>query len=140
MKRAVLYLRVSTLDQTTANQERKLREIAEPNGLRNCQSVQGPRHNRRQMPRQTPSFDAALPGRRDRKFDMVMAWSVDRLGRSLQDLVGFLSEFHSFRIDLFLHQQGLDTTTPGRQGHVSDAWRVCRVRALDDSGTSPRRA
>jgi DNA invertase Pin-like site-specific DNA recombinase len=41
-----------------------------------------------------------------------MAWSVDRLGRSLQDLVGFLSELHSLGIDLFLHQQGLDTTTP----------------------------
>ena len=42
-----------------------------------------------------------------------MSWSVDRLGRSLQDLVGFLSELHALRIDLFLHQQGLDTTTPG---------------------------
>jgi DNA invertase Pin-like site-specific DNA recombinase len=47
-----------------------------------------------------------------RKFDVIMAWSVDRLGRSLQDLVGFLSELHALRIDLFLHQQGLDTTTP----------------------------
>jgi DNA invertase Pin-like site-specific DNA recombinase len=43
---------------------------------------------------------------------MVMAWSVDRLGRSLQDLVSFLSELHALGIDLFLHQQGLDTTTP----------------------------
>jgi DNA invertase Pin-like site-specific DNA recombinase len=42
-----------------------------------------------------------------------MAWSVDRLGRSLKDLVGFLSELHALKIDLFLHQQGLDTTTPG---------------------------
>ena len=42
-----------------------------------------------------------------------MSSSVDRLGRSLQDLVGFLSELHALRIDLFLHQQGLDTTTPG---------------------------
>ena len=41
-----------------------------------------------------------------------MAWSVDRLGRSLQDLVGFLSELHALSIDLFLHQQGLDTRTP----------------------------
>jgi DNA invertase Pin-like site-specific DNA recombinase len=41
-----------------------------------------------------------------------MAWSVDRLGRSLQDLVGFLSEIHALKIDLFLRQQGLDTTTP----------------------------
>ena len=48
-----------------------------------------------------------------RQFDVVMAWSVDRLGRSLQDLVVFLSELHSLRIDLFLHQQGIDTTTPG---------------------------
>ena len=43
---------------------------------------------------------------------MVMAWSVDRLGRSLQDLIGFLSELHALGIDLMLHQQGLDTTTP----------------------------
>ena len=47
-----------------------------------------------------------------RQFDVVMAWSVDRLGRSLQDLVGFLSEIHALRIDLVLHQQGLDTRTP----------------------------
>jgi DNA invertase Pin-like site-specific DNA recombinase len=47
-----------------------------------------------------------------RRFDMVMAWSVDRLGRSLQDLVAFLSELHALKIELYLHQQGLDTTTP----------------------------
>jgi DNA invertase Pin-like site-specific DNA recombinase len=41
-----------------------------------------------------------------------MAWSVDRFGRSLQDLNGLLSELHALRIDLFMHQQGLDTTTP----------------------------
>ena len=41
-----------------------------------------------------------------------MAWSVDRLGRSLQDLCGFLSELHALKIDLLLHQQGVDTTTP----------------------------
>jgi DNA invertase Pin-like site-specific DNA recombinase len=45
-------------------------------------------------------------------FDVVMAWSVDRLGRSLQDLVTFLSELHAASVDLFLHQQGLNTTTP----------------------------
>jgi DNA invertase Pin-like site-specific DNA recombinase len=47
-----------------------------------------------------------------RRFDVVMAWSVDRLGRSLQDLCGFLSELHSLGVELFLHQQGIDTTTP----------------------------
>ena len=41
-----------------------------------------------------------------------MAWSVDRLGRSLLDLVGFLGELHAVGVDLYLHQQGIDTTTP----------------------------
>jgi DNA invertase Pin-like site-specific DNA recombinase len=41
-----------------------------------------------------------------------MAWSVDRLGRSLQDLISFLSEIRAAGVDLFLYQQGLDTTTP----------------------------
>jgi DNA invertase Pin-like site-specific DNA recombinase len=59
-----------------------------------------------------PEFDRLCRDAAKRQFDMVMAWSVDRLGRSLQDLVGFLSELHALRIDLFLHQQGLDTTTP----------------------------
>jgi DNA invertase Pin-like site-specific DNA recombinase len=59
-----------------------------------------------------PGFDALCRDATKRQFDVIMAWSVDRLGRSLQDLVGFLSELHTLGIDLFLHQQGLDTTTP----------------------------
>jgi DNA invertase Pin-like site-specific DNA recombinase len=59
-----------------------------------------------------PAFDAMCKDAARRRFDMVMAWSVDRLGRSLQDLVAFLSELHALGIDLFLHQQGVDTTTP----------------------------
>ena len=59
-----------------------------------------------------PAFDALAKDAARRRFDMVMAWSVDRLGRSLQDLVPFLSELHALRIDLYLHQQGVDTSTP----------------------------
>jgi DNA invertase Pin-like site-specific DNA recombinase len=59
-----------------------------------------------------PSLRRAVPDAAKRQFDIVIAWSVDRLGRSLQDLVGFLSELHALRIDLFLRQQGIDTTTP----------------------------
>ena len=58
-------------------------------------------------------FDALCRDAAARKFDIVMAWSVDRLGRSLQDLVGFLAELHALKIDLFLKTQGIDTTTPG---------------------------
>jgi DNA invertase Pin-like site-specific DNA recombinase len=113
MKRAVLYLRVSTIEQTTVNQERELREVA---GRMGCDIVKvykdhgisGAKGREKR-----PAFDALCRDAALRKFDVVMAWSVDRLGRSLQDLVGFLSELHALRIDLFLlHQQGLDTTTP----------------------------
>ncbi len=62
-----------------------------------------------------PAFDALWKDAARRRFDMTMAWSVDRLGRSLQDLVAFLSELHALGIDLFLHQQVLDTTTPARK-------------------------
>jgi DNA invertase Pin-like site-specific DNA recombinase len=47
-----------------------------------------------------------------REFDLEAAWSVDRLGRSLQDLVTFLNELHSKHTKLYLHKQGIDTTTP----------------------------
>jgi DNA invertase Pin-like site-specific DNA recombinase len=112
MKRAVLYLRVSTIDQKTANQERELRQIA---GRMGCeitkvykdQGISGAKGRDKR-----PAFDAMCRDATKRQFDVIMAWSVDRLGRSLQDLVAFLSEIHAFGIDLFLHQQGLDTTTP----------------------------
>lgn len=112
MKRAVLYLRVSTVDQTTANQERELRHIADRIGYEITKvykdhGVSGAKGRDRR-----PAFDALCRDATKRQFDVVMAWSVDRLGRSLQDLVSFLSELHALGIDLFLHQQGLDTTTP----------------------------
>ena len=60
-----------------------------------------------------PAFDKLNKDAARRKFDVVMAWSVDRLGRSLQDLVAFLNELRDLKVDLFLHKQGMDTTTPG---------------------------
>jgi DNA invertase Pin-like site-specific DNA recombinase len=113
MKRAVLYLRVSTLDQTTANQERELRQVAERAGWQivhvyKDHGISGAKSRDRR-----PAFDALHKAAVRREFDVVMAWNVDRLGRSLQDLVGFLGQLHAAGVDLFLHQQGLDTTTPG---------------------------
>ena len=110
MRRAAVYLRVSTLEQTTANQERELREVAGRMGSEIVKVYKDHGISGAKGREKRPAFlcrDAA-----QRKFDMVMAWSVDRLGRSLQDLVAFLSELHALKVDLFLHQQGLDTTTP----------------------------
>jgi DNA invertase Pin-like site-specific DNA recombinase len=111
MKRAVLYLRVSTIEQTTANQERELRAVAERMGWEIVKVYKDHGVSGAKGREKRPQFDALCRDATKRQFDVVMAWSVDRLGRSLQDLVGFLSELHALRIDLFLHQQGLDTTT-----------------------------
>jgi DNA invertase Pin-like site-specific DNA recombinase len=59
-----------------------------------------------------PGLDKLLMGVARKDFDLIAAWSVDRLGRSLQDLIGFLGEVHAKGVDLYLHQQGLDTGTP----------------------------
>ena len=112
MKCAVLYLRVSTIDQTTANQERELRQVAERMGREVVKVYKDHGISGAKARDRRPAFDAMCRDATKRQFDAIMAWSVDRLGRSLQDLVAFLSEIHALRIDLYLHQQGIDTTTP----------------------------
>ena len=112
MKRAVLYLRVSTVDQTTANQERELRQVADRMGCEIVHVYKDHGISGAKGRDKRPAFDTMCKDAARRQFGVVMAWSVDRLGRSLKDLVGFLSELHALKIDLFLHQQGLDTSTP----------------------------
>src|SRR3954454_11451143 len=83
MARVALYLRVSTTGQTVENQRLELEAWAA----------------------------RALKDAVRRRFDLLAAWSVDRLGRSLPDLVNALKDLHEAGVGLFLHQQGLDTTT-----------------------------
>jgi len=59
-----------------------------------------------------PGFDRLLKDATARKIDVVAAWSVDRLGRSLQHLVGFLTELQALDCHLYMHQQALDTSAP----------------------------
>jgi DNA invertase Pin-like site-specific DNA recombinase len=59
-----------------------------------------------------PAFDRLCHDATKRRFDVLAAWSVDRLGRSLRDLVGFLGDVHGAGVNLYLHQQVIDTTTP----------------------------
>ncbi len=111
-KRVAIYARVSTDGQSCENQIRELAEAAQRNGWvlgetfidKGVSGAKG-RDGR-------PAFDRLLKGVARREFDLVAAWSVDRLGRSLQDLVGFLGELHAKGIDLYLHRQGIDTTSP----------------------------
>jgi DNA invertase Pin-like site-specific DNA recombinase len=111
-KRAVIYVRVSTDEQSVENQEAELRATAERMGHEIVAVYRDKGFSGAKGRNGRPGFNAMHRDAARRRFDMVMAWSVDRLGRSLQDLVAFLSELHALKIELYLHQQGLDTTTP----------------------------
>jgi DNA invertase Pin-like site-specific DNA recombinase len=111
-KRVALYLRVSTAEQTVENQRRELQAIAERHGWQVVAEFVDEGISGTKGREQRPGYDRLLRGIARREFDQVAAWSVDRLGRSLQDLVSFLSELHAKGVDLYLHQQGLDTSTP----------------------------
>jgi DNA invertase Pin-like site-specific DNA recombinase len=111
-RRVALYLRVSTDKQTTANQETALREVAAKAGWEVVEVFVDHGISGAKGREARPAFDRLCREAVQRKFDVVCAWSVDRLGRSLQDLVGFLAELHGAGVDLFLHQQGIDTATP----------------------------
>ena len=111
-KRAAIYIRVSTDGQTVDNQRLELEQAAEKAGWQivgvyDDDGVSGAKSREHR-----DAFDRLCKDATRRQFDVVMAWSVDRLGRSLQDLIGFLGELHAVGVDLYLHQQGLDTTTP----------------------------
>ena len=111
-KRVALYVRVSTDHQSVRNQEIELQAVAERHGwtvvaVYRDQGISGAKGRDKR-----PGLDKLLQAVARKEFDMVAAWSVDRLGRSLIDLVGILQEFHAKHVDLYLHQQGIDTTTP----------------------------
>ncbi len=112
-KTAAIYARVSTRNgQTTENQLRELRQVAKRHGWKvvtiyTDEGVSGAKGRD-----QRPGLDDLLKGIARREFDIVAAWSVDRLGRSLQDLIGTMAELRAKDVDLYLHKQGLDTSTP----------------------------
>jgi len=109
-KRVGVYLRVSTGEQTVDNQREALTAVCQARGWRIVEEfvdngVSGAKGRDKRR-----GFDRLLKAATRRKIDVVAAWSVDRLGRSLQDLVGFLSELNTVGCDLY--RQAVDTTTP----------------------------
>lgn len=112
MKTVCIYARVSTTGQSVENQLAELRQVAcNHNWVIAHEYVDHGLSGAKGRDKR-PHFDQLLKAVTRRDVDLVMAWSVDRLGRSLQDLIGFLNELQSKQVDLYLHQQGIDTTTP----------------------------
>lgn len=111
-KRVALYLRVSTNDQRVDNQRRELLQVSNRNGWTIVSTFVDEGISGAKGRRDRAGYDSLLKSITRREVDLIAAWSVDRLGRSLTDLLGFLGEVHSKGCDLYLHQQGLDTSTP----------------------------
>jgi DNA invertase Pin-like site-specific DNA recombinase len=111
-KRAAVYLRVSTKEQTTENQRLELEAVAKQRGwiiagLYEDHGISGSKGREKR-----PAFDQLHKDAARGKVDVVMAWSIDRLGRSLHHVVAFMAELGELGVGLYLHQQAVDSSTP----------------------------
>jgi DNA invertase Pin-like site-specific DNA recombinase len=109
--RCALYARVSTTNgQTTDNQEREIADYISRRGWTVAdryldQGFSGAKESR-------PALDRLLLDAKRRRFDAVVCWSLDRLGRSLKHLVTLLDDFQALGIVFISLKEGLDWTTP----------------------------
>lgn len=111
-KRVALYVRVSTDGQTTDNQRQELETVAERHGWEVVDTFTDRGISGAKGRDKRPGFDALCKAVARRDVDLVASWSVDRIGRSLRDLVEFCEELRAKGVGMYLHQQGLDTSTP----------------------------
>ena len=111
-ERVALYARSSTDGETTEKQLQELQNIADQNGWRIAGEFVDQGISSTKDKDQRPQFDEMRKGVKEGDFDLIMTWSVDRLGRSLRHLISFLDELHLSNVDLFLHKQGVNTTIP----------------------------
>lgn len=107
--RAALYARVSTTDQQPENQLAELRRYVESRGWTRAsehidQGISGAKDRR-------PALDRLIADARRRRFDVLVVWSLDRLGRNLRHLIGLLEEFQQIGIAVISLQDGLDLST-----------------------------
>ena len=145
MKRVGIYFRVSTGDQTTENQRLELEAVAARSGWEVVGFYEDAGISGAKGRDQRPGFDRLIKDATARKVNMIAAWSVDRLGRSLQDLVGFLNELQAVGCNLYLHQQALDTTTPSGRAMfqmcgVFAEFERCMIRDRVNTGIARARA
>jgi DNA invertase Pin-like site-specific DNA recombinase len=111
-KRAAIYVRVSTDKQTVENQLRQLRQIAERRGWQVVEEYHDAGISGAKGRKDRPGLGIMLKDAQRHRFDVVMAWAIDRLGRSLIDLLGTIQTLEACNVDLYLDQQAIDTTTP----------------------------
>ena len=110
--KVAIYARVSTDGQSVNAQLAELREAAGRRGWTVVQEYTDKGISGAKGRDERPALDAMLKAATRGSFDTVAAWSVDRLGRSLQHLVAGLGDLHAAGVGLYLHKQGLDTSTP----------------------------
>ncbi|MEX2649962.1 MAG: recombinase family protein [Alphaproteobacteria bacterium] len=111
-RRVALYARIGADGPTVAKQVRELKTIAGQHGWQVVTTFKDKGTTGTEHRDDRATLEALLEGAGRNEFDLVAAWSVNRLGRSLQDLCGTLGELHAKGVDLYLHEQGIDTTTP----------------------------
>jgi DNA invertase Pin-like site-specific DNA recombinase len=111
-RRAAIYLRTSTTGQHTANQRLELERIAERRGWSVAEVYEDFGISGAKGRDKRPALDKMLKDANRRRFDVVMAWSIDRVGRSLIDLFATIQHLEAVGVDLYLDQQHIDTTTP----------------------------
>ena len=110
--RAAIYLRASRDDQTTENQRLVLARVAEHRGWLIVQTYEDQGIRGAKGRDQRPAFDAMLKDAVRRRFDVLMVWSIDRLGRSVLHVANALAELDAAGIRLYCDQQGIDSSTP----------------------------
>ena len=111
-KRAGMYLRVSTHDQNTSNQRRELERVAEQRGWEVVRTYEDQGVSGAKGRDLRPGFDRLCRDAARGRLEVVMVWAIDRLGRSLSHVAVCLDELRSQNVATYIHQQGVDGTTP----------------------------
>jgi len=112
--KAVIYSRISTVNkgQNVDNQLRILRKVARQKGIEVVREISDEGISGAKGRDERKGFDELIKGSIKQEWDIILCFDVTRLGRSLQDLISFLEEIQSAKCDLYIHQSGIDSSTP----------------------------